>query len=60
MTTTTIRASLSAVRDAATVVPAMTLAEYRARTANATRPITDPPIGARRKPGSSPTWGDFA
>ena len=60
MTTNTIRADLSAVRDAATVVPAMTLAEYRARTVNATRPITDPPIGARRRPGSSPTWGDFA
>ena len=54
-----------AIHDAGNVVPAMTLAEYLARMANATRPIGEPPIGeppigARRRPGSSPTWGDFA
>lgn len=60
MNTHTIRADMGAVRDAATVVPAMTLAEYRRRTANATRPYTDPPIGSRRRPGATPTWGDVA
>lgn len=49
-----------AIHDAGNIVPAMTLAEYLARMANATRPIGEPPIGARRRPGSSPTWGDFA
>ena len=46
------RPTIGAVRDAATIVPALTLAEYRARTAHATRPLTDGPIGSRRHGGN--------
>ncbi len=46
------RPTIGAVRDAATIVPALTLAEYRARTVNATRPLTDGPIGSRRHGGT--------
>lgn len=49
------RPTFGAIHDAGAIIPALTLGEYRRRTSNATRPLTDPPIGARRKPGV-PFW----
>lgn len=43
----------AATRDAHHIVPALTRAEYLARTANATRPYTADPIGHRRRHGSN-------
>lgn len=38
-----------ATRDASLIVPALTLEEWRERTRNATRPITDPTMHLRTR-----------